>query len=48
MLAAAADRGWLDRRAATLEALTGIVRAGADIVITYAAAEAAVWLAEDR
>ena len=47
MLAAAAERGWLDRRRATLETLTGIVRAGAGIVITYAAAEAAAWLRED-
>ncbi|MGH2468107.1 MAG: porphobilinogen synthase [Candidatus Limnocylindrales bacterium] len=46
MLAAAAERGWLDGRAATLEALTAIVRAGADIVITYAAGDAAAWLAE--
>jgi porphobilinogen synthase len=48
MLAAAADRGWLDWRAATTEALTGIVRAGADIVITYAAADAAGWIREER
>jgi porphobilinogen synthase len=48
MLAAAAERGWLDRRAATLEALTGVARAGADIVITYAAADAAEWIREER
>jgi porphobilinogen synthase len=48
MLAAAAERGWLDRRAAVLETLTGIVRAGAGIVITYAAADVAGWLAEAR
>ena len=47
MLAAAAERGWIDGRRATLEALTGIVRAGAGIVITYAAADAARWLAEE-
>ncbi|CAN5692214.1 porphobilinogen synthase [soil metagenome] len=47
MLAAAAERGWLDRRKTTMEALTGIVRAGADIVITYAAADASRWLRED-
>jgi len=46
MLAAAAERGWLDRRRATLESLTGIARAGAGITITYAAADAARWLAE--
>jgi porphobilinogen synthase len=46
MLKAAAERGWLDERAATLETLTGIVRAGADVVITYAAEDAARWIAE--
>jgi porphobilinogen synthase len=44
MLKAAAERGWLDERAATLEVLTAIRRAGADIIITYAAADAARWL----
>jgi porphobilinogen synthase len=44
MLEAAAARGLLDRRTAALEALTGIRRAGADLVITYYAAEAASWL----
>jgi porphobilinogen synthase len=48
MLAAAAERGWLDRRHATLEAVTAIVRAGAQIVITYAAADLATWLPEER
>ena len=48
MLAAAAERGWLDGRRATLEALTGIARAGAGIVITYAAADIATWLREER
>ncbi|HEY5520760.1 MAG TPA: porphobilinogen synthase [Candidatus Limnocylindrales bacterium] len=47
MLAAAAERGWLDRRRATLEALTGIARAGADIVITYAATDVCNWLSEE-
>jgi len=47
MLAAAAERGWLDGRRAMLEAVTGIVRAGAGIVITYAAADLATWLRED-
>ncbi len=46
MLKAAAERGWLDERRAVLEALTGIKRAGADILITYYATEAAGWLAE--
>jgi porphobilinogen synthase len=48
MLEAAAGRGWLDRRSAGLEMLTAIVRAGAGIVITYLAADAARWLREDR
>lgn len=44
MITAAAERGWIDRRAAVLESLTGIRRAGADIVLTYWATEAALWL----
>jgi porphobilinogen synthase len=48
MLAAAAERGWLDGRRATLEAVTAVVRAGAQIVITYAAADIAAWLTEER
>jgi porphobilinogen synthase len=46
MLKAAAANGWLDERRATLETLTGIKRAGADMIITYHAIEAARWLAE--
>ncbi len=48
MLHAAGERGWIDRRAATLEAVTAMVRAGAGIVITYSAAEIAGWLKEPR
>jgi porphobilinogen synthase len=48
MIAAAAERGWLDGRRAMTEAVTGIVRAGAGIVITYAAADLATWLREER
>jgi porphobilinogen synthase len=44
MVKAAAAAGYLDERAAVLEALTGIRRAGADIVITYHAKDAARWL----
>jgi porphobilinogen synthase len=44
MLKAAARAGWLDERAAVLEALTGIKRAGADIILTYHAKDAARWL----
>jgi porphobilinogen synthase len=46
MLEAAAAKGWIDRRSAALESLTAIVRAGADVVITYLAADAARWLRE--
>src|SRR5690242_9710823 len=44
MLKAAAANGWLDERAAALEALTSIRRAGADAIVTYYAKEAAGWL----
>lgn len=44
MLMAAAERGWIDERQATLEVLTSIRRAGADLVITYHAKKAAEWL----
>ena len=45
MVKAASERGWMDERQAALEILTAIVRAGADLVITYHALEAARWLA---
>jgi porphobilinogen synthase len=44
MIAAAAANGWVDGRATVLESLTGIRRAGADIVLTYWAVDAAGWL----
>ncbi|HEY7150527.1 MAG TPA: porphobilinogen synthase [Solirubrobacterales bacterium] len=44
MLKAAARNGWIDERAAALESLTAIRRAGADLVLTYYAREAAGWL----
>jgi len=44
MIAAAAANGWIDRRQAVLESLIGIRRAGADIVLTYWAAEVSGWL----
>ena len=47
MLKAAAERGWLDERSAAMEVLTGISRAGADLLITYYAEDAARWLAEE-
>ena len=45
MISAAAANGWIDGQAAALEALTGIRRAGADIVLTYWAADVPDWLA---
>ena len=48
MLMAAAERGWLDGRRAITESVTAIVRAGAGIVITYAAADLATWLRDER
>ena len=44
MLKAAADAGWIDERAAVLETLTSIRRAGADVIVTYFAKQAAGWL----
>ncbi|HEV2139359.1 MAG TPA: porphobilinogen synthase [Nitrososphaerales archaeon] len=46
MVKAAAAQGWIDEKKATLEILTSIKRAGADIIITYSAEQAANWLAE--
>jgi porphobilinogen synthase len=44
MLKAAAARGWIDERAAAIESLTAIVRAGADVVVSYWTKELATWL----
>ena len=44
MVKAAAQNGWLDEERAVIEALTGIKRAGADIIITYHAPDVARWL----
>jgi porphobilinogen synthase len=46
MIKAAAQNGWLDEKSAVLEALTGIKRAGADVIISYHAPDAARWLSE--
>jgi porphobilinogen synthase len=43
MVKAAAERGWVDERQAILEILTSIRRAGADLILTYHAKEAANW-----
>jgi porphobilinogen synthase len=44
MIKAASQNGWLDERTAVLEALTGVKRAGADIIVTYHAPDVARWL----
>ena len=46
MIEAAAANDWIDRRAVALEALHAIHRAGADMILTYYATEAARWLRE--
>jgi porphobilinogen synthase len=46
MIKAASAKGWIDERAVTLESLTSMRRAGADILITYAAPDVARWLKE--
>ncbi len=48
MLKAAAANGWIDEKAVALETLTSIRRAGADVILTYYAKEAAGWLAVSR
>jgi porphobilinogen synthase len=44
MVKAAAQNGWLDEKRVVLEMLTGIRRAGADILLTYHAKDVARWL----
>jgi len=46
LIKAAAGHGWIDERRVVLESLLGIRRAGADLILTYFAPEAARWLAE--
>ena len=46
MIKAAAERGWIDEKRIVLETLTAIRRAGADMIVTYFAAQAAEWMAE--
>jgi len=45
MVKAAAEKGWIDEKAVTLEILTSIKRAGADLILTYHAKDVALWLA---
>jgi porphobilinogen synthase len=47
LVKAAARQGWVEEKKATLEILTAIKRAGADIILTYHAKEVAGWLAEE-
>jgi porphobilinogen synthase len=47
MLKAAAANGWLDERRCAMEILTGIRRAGADLILSYWAKDVARWLRED-
>ncbi|MFT7519174.1 MAG: porphobilinogen synthase [Kiritimatiellia bacterium] len=47
MFKAAGANGWIDERACVLEALTGFKRAGADMILTYYATDAAIWLRQD-
>ncbi len=44
MVKAAADKGWIDEQAVVLETLTSMKRAGADLILTYHAKDAARWL----
>jgi porphobilinogen synthase len=48
MVKAAAAAGWLEERRTVLEILTSIRRAGADLILTYHAADAALWLLEGK
>jgi porphobilinogen synthase len=47
MVKAAAAKGWLDEKKVVMETLTGIKRAGADLILTYHAPDVARWLSED-
>jgi porphobilinogen synthase len=48
MVKAAAQRGWIDEERSALEILTSMRRAGADMILTYFARDAARWLTQDR
>ena len=48
MVKAAAQNGWIDEKRIVMENLTAIKRAGADIIITYHALEAARWIDEEK
>ena len=46
MIKAAAEKGWIEEQSTVLEVLTGIKRAGADLILTYFAKDVARWLGE--
>lgn len=46
MLKAAGQNGWIDERKAAMEALLCIRRAGADVILTYYASQAAEWMSQ--
>lgn len=48
LIKAAGEKGWVDERRTVLESLTGIKRAGADMILTYFAKDAARWLREEQ
>lgn len=48
MIKAAAEKGWVDERQIVLETLTAMRRAGADLILTYFAPQAAMWLREEQ
>ncbi|WP_010651057.1 porphobilinogen synthase [Oceanobacillus massiliensis] len=48
MVKAAAQNGWIDEKALVMEKLTSMKRAGADLIITYFAKDAAIWLRENQ
>jgi porphobilinogen synthase len=48
MVKAAAEKGWIDEKAVALESLLGFKRAGADMILTYYAKDAARWLKEQK
>ena len=46
MVKAAAQKGWIDEKKVVMEIMTGFVRAGADLILTYHAIDVAKWLNE--
>lgn len=48
MVKAAAQNGWIDEKAIVMEMLTGLKRAGSDLIITYFSKEVARWINEDN